>query len=99
MAPLAGSLQVRYVRCGKASCRCARGELHGPYARRVYWEAGRQRRQYVPLAAVEATLDALTAWHEEREAMREERCTVRLLRKQLAAMRRLLKDLAAAKGA
>src|SRR2546421_4607215 len=93
-AALPGSLQARYVRCGKPSCRCARGELHGPYIRRVYWEAGRQRRRYVPLAAVEATRVALAAWQEQRAAVRAERRAVRLLRGQLAAMRRLLNDLA-----
>src|SRR6516164_6311389 len=29
---LAGSLTEQRRRCGKEGCRCARGELHGPYA-------------------------------------------------------------------
>jgi Family of unknown function (DUF6788) len=29
---LAGSLVEQRRRCGKEGCRCARGELHGPYA-------------------------------------------------------------------
>jgi len=28
---LRGSLLARRVRCGKAGCACARGQLHGPY--------------------------------------------------------------------
>jgi hypothetical protein len=28
---IAGSLQEQRRRCGKEGCRCARGELHGPY--------------------------------------------------------------------
>ncbi len=28
--PLPGSLQPEWKRCGKAGCRCARCELHGP---------------------------------------------------------------------
>jgi hypothetical protein len=42
------------VRCGKPSCRCARGLRHGPYMflRYQYWDedAGRDRyaREYVP---------------------------------------------------
>ena len=42
------------VRCGKPSCRCARGLRHGPYTflRYQYWDrvAGRDRygREYVP---------------------------------------------------
>lgn len=26
-----GSLQRQFRRCGRAGCRCTRGELHGPY--------------------------------------------------------------------
>jgi len=32
MARHNGSLQQQWVRCGKPNCRCARGQLHGPYA-------------------------------------------------------------------
>jgi hypothetical protein len=46
---LAGSLVEQSRRCGKAGCRCAGGELHGPY---VYLSVGRAtgRRSllYVP---------------------------------------------------
>lgn len=37
-----------YVRCGKPTCRCAKGKLHGPYAYK-YWrdEKGRLRKAYV----------------------------------------------------
>jgi|SRR5664280_685105 hypothetical protein len=37
---LAGSLVEQHRRCGKEGCRCARGELHGPY---VYLSVGRAR--------------------------------------------------------
>ena len=50
---LAGSLAVQGRRCGKAGCRCASGELHGPYA---YFSArahGASRLRYVPAALVE----------------------------------------------
>jgi hypothetical protein len=26
-----GSLQQQWVKCGKANCKCSRGQLHGPY--------------------------------------------------------------------
>ena len=29
--PLPGSLRKRHLRCGKRSCRCRSGALHGPY--------------------------------------------------------------------
>ena len=31
MACYNGSLQEQWVRCGKANCKCSRGQLHGPY--------------------------------------------------------------------
>jgi hypothetical protein len=48
---LAGSLVEQSRRCGKPGCRCAGGELHGPY---VYLSvgraAGRRSLLYVPEA-------------------------------------------------
>ena len=43
-AVLRGSLVAQGRRCGKAGCRCTRGELHGPY---VYLQVG-GRLVYVP---------------------------------------------------
>ena len=31
MARYNGSLQQQWIRCGKVSCKCSRGQLHGPY--------------------------------------------------------------------
>jgi len=51
---LRGSLVSQERRCGKAGCRCTRGELHGPY---VYLSVGRggrgARLLYVPAALAE----------------------------------------------
>ena len=55
-ASLPGSLHARYVRCGKPRCRCAGGDLHGPYFRHVWREDGRTVRRYV--RAVDAPLVA-----------------------------------------
>ena len=42
-----GALSVRYRTCGKAGCRCARGEKHrGLYL--VFREGGRYRQVFVP---------------------------------------------------
>jgi len=35
------------VRCGKKGCKCADGELHGPYWYAYWTEGGRTRSQYV----------------------------------------------------
>ena len=82
---LRGSLLSQQRRCGKAGCRCARGELHGPY---VYLSLGREapgaRLVYVPEAmaevvrrrvglteAAEAALAEISAINVELLARRE----------------------------
>jgi len=50
---LAGSLVEQNRRCGKAGCRCAEGEPHGPYVYFAPKTAGRGRLRYVPAALVE----------------------------------------------
>lgn len=35
---LPGTVIPQYVRCGKPNCRCARGDLHGPYWYRFWRE-------------------------------------------------------------
>jgi hypothetical protein len=39
--------RLERVRCGKEKCRCASGELHGPYWYAYWSEGGRTRSQYV----------------------------------------------------
>ena len=45
---LSGSLTEQTRRCGKAGCRCADGEPHGPYAFFAPKTAARGRLRYVP---------------------------------------------------
>ncbi|MGE5289648.1 MAG: DUF6788 family protein [Micromonosporaceae bacterium] len=47
---LAGTLTEQVRRCGRAGCRCERGEPHGPYAYFTPRLAGRGRARYVPAA-------------------------------------------------
>lgn len=35
------------VKCGKKTCRCAKGDLHGPYTYKYWKEDGRLRKAYV----------------------------------------------------
>jgi len=61
---LAGSLVEQRRRCGKAGCRCSRGELHGPYVYLSVGKApGRAPLVYVPqaLAPLVGERVALTA--------------------------------------
>ena len=50
---LPGVVCEQWVRCGKPHCRCARGDLHGPYHYRFWREQGRLRRVYVRRAEVD----------------------------------------------
>jgi uncharacterized protein DUF6788 len=81
---LAGSLTEQSRRCGKAGCRCAEGELHGPYPYFSPRQAGRSGLQYVPAslagvvrrylqrgAEVEAVLAEISAINAELLARRE----------------------------
>jgi hypothetical protein len=39
--------RLERVRCGSKKCRCASGELHGPYWYAYWSEGGRTKSQYV----------------------------------------------------
>ena len=46
---LRASLLERYTQCGKAGCKCMRGEKHGPaYYLAVSYAKGKTRQVYVP---------------------------------------------------
>jgi hypothetical protein len=62
--PLPGALLGNQVRCGKPTCRCVHGALHGPYLYRRWREHGRQRRQYVRPANLEQVREAIDVWHD-----------------------------------
>jgi uncharacterized protein DUF6788 len=44
---------AQYVKCGKPNCKCALGQLHGPYFAAFWKEGGRIRKRYIRLADVE----------------------------------------------
>lgn len=81
---LEGLLVSQMRRCGKEGCRCARGELHGPYVYLSISRGSERRLLYVPaeLAEVvrhhvelteqiEATLAAISAINLELLARRQ----------------------------
>jgi hypothetical protein len=39
--------RLEKVRCGKENCRCAQGDLHGPYYYAYWSEEGKTRTQYI----------------------------------------------------
>ena len=90
IAPLPGFLQADLVRCGKPNCRCARGQRHGPYWYRRWHENGREHRQYIKAADVEAVRAACLAY---RRQQRERRQTTEAGLAQWRKERQRLKDL------
>ncbi len=74
---LAGTVLTEYKKCGRGNCRCARGELHGPYYYRFFREEGRLHRAYVKacdLATVKMECDErralVAAGRQERQEER-----------------------------
>ena len=71
-ALISGSVVEQGRRCGKEGCRCASGELHGPYTYVVLPRArGRTRTVYVPSAAAEAVRRGAATSAQVREALEE----------------------------
>jgi hypothetical protein len=69
--PLQGSLEARYVRCGRSNCKCAKGELHGPYYLRRWQRYGKRRSKYVKKHEISATFEACLAFKRDRQETRE----------------------------
>lgn len=84
---LPGAVCAQMVRCGKASCKCARGELHGPYFYRFVWEHGKQRKRYVRKEELQQIRAACTAYKNEARIRRSQRKTDKL------SIRALLDDI------
>lgn len=59
---LPGTVHTQYIRCGRVRCKCASGELHGPYYYRFFREGGRLHKRYVKrsdVASIEARCKAM----------------------------------------
>ncbi len=64
--PLPGSLRKRHMRCGKRSCRCRTGALHGPY---YYFEPSRQhgKWRYVSRDRLVDVKKGIADWKKQQE--------------------------------
>lgn len=71
--PKIGTVCAQWVRCGKPRCRCARGELHGPYYALFTRQGGRLRKRYVRLVDAPALMQKCDAWRTEERVMRRVR--------------------------
>lgn len=63
--PLPGSLRKRRMRCGKQSCRCRAGYLHGPY---YYFEPSRQhgKWRYVSKVRLAEVKQGISDWKKQQ---------------------------------
>ena len=66
-----GAVIVQMVRCGKPSCKCARGELHGPYFYRFWRHGGRLQKTYVRKSEVAAITAACDNYRNEQREIRQ----------------------------
>jgi hypothetical protein len=82
---LPGSVHPQWVTCGNPRCKCARGELHGPYWYRFWYEDGKLRKGYVKLQ------DLLDVWAGCDQYRREQD----LIQQTIAEFRRRMQVLAA----
>lgn len=69
---ISGSVVEQGRRCGKEGCRCATGELHGPYTYVVLPRVrGRTPTVYVPASAAEAVRQGAAVSVQVRGALEE----------------------------
>lgn len=78
---LPGAVCERYMRCGKAQCKCARGDLHGPYYVRRWRDGTRHHTAYVRPRDLAAVRQACARWRQGRYAdLRDMRTAMRYSR-------------------
>jgi hypothetical protein len=67
---LPGAVCAQLVRCGRPNCRCAHGDLHGPYWYHFHREGGRLLKRYVRREDVEAVRAACDRRRDEERQLR-----------------------------
>ena len=87
-----------WTRCGKATCRCTDGCLHGPYWVLRWREGATHRRRYVRQDDVDAVRAAIARRRRERAAERLTYLSDLALLRRLGALRRELDAALAAEG-
>ena len=68
-----GAVCAQYRRCGKPSCHCAHGTLHGPYFCLFWRERGRLRKRYLRSDEVDAVRASILDRREREQSERERR--------------------------
>lgn len=67
---LDGYVRAERVKCGKANCKCSRGELHGVYFYRYTWDAGRRHKSYIKRSEVEEVRAACAEYRKLQRQLR-----------------------------
>lgn len=67
---LRGSLQLRSRKCGKASCKCAQGELHTSLYL-VQSQSGKYRQLFIPKQLEEKARQAVTDYQAMQQLIEE----------------------------
>ncbi|HYO91665.1 MAG TPA: DUF6788 family protein [Pyrinomonadaceae bacterium] len=70
---LDGYVRAERVMCGKANCKCSRGELHGVYFYRYTWDEGRRRKSYIKRSEVEQVRAACAEYRKVQVELRRGR--------------------------
>jgi hypothetical protein len=89
---LRGSLVERSVRCGKASCRCAAGELHAAVYLSVTHRGGRTEQISVPRELVATVRDGIAIYQKWWEILEQVSAVNRDLLRQRRAKRGGVED-------
>ena len=71
--PLPGAVCEQWKKCGKATCKCTGGELHGPYFYRFWRVNGRLVKRYVKREDVETVKARCQANRDFQEQLRASR--------------------------
>jgi hypothetical protein len=91
---LPGAVCAQMVKCGKPTCKCARGQLHGAYYYHFVRVGGRLRKRYLKPDEVEAVKAACYARRADERAKRiETRQDHQSIRELVARLRQIQRDL------
>lgn len=93
--PLPGGIASCRVKCGRANCKCTKGELHGPY---YYWRIqynGKRRKKYIKPSEFSAYQKGIQEHRRQQAEIRaineEAKANWRVLREHLRNLDKLLK--------
>lgn len=85
---LPGAVCAQMVKCGKPTCKCARGELHGPYYYHFVRHNGAMVKRYIRTADVEQKRSACEGWRKREKLRRDvSKLSARNLLKLLRSLR------------